>query len=333
MKQSSVLDKVYARWSGRNPFFRHGWGDREVLIERLSQVEFKATEPIDIEIDWGAERLVGKARIKEGFFRLPLDERFNLPKESLQAHVEMVLPANQESCPVCVLFAATGDQGFSRRRLTMAFPLLRSGIGSVILENPYYGRRRPSDQTGVKINSILDLWNMGFSVVEEGKALVRWLRNAGYGPIGVSGVSMGGQMAAMVGSQIREPIAIVPCVAPHSAAAVFLDGVMSKSYDPRVLHSEFEHEDHSMDFLRSILERCDVRLFPPPFYPQASILVGALHDAYILPDAVLKLHEHWPGSQLRWLNTGHIGAFLFYRDHFQQAILEAFSALGHPSKG
>ncbi len=38
-------------------------------------------------------------------------------------------------------------------------------------------------------------------------------------------------------------------------------------------------------------------------------------------------HTHWPGSTMRWLGTGHVGAFLFHRSDFLKAIREAFARL------
>jgi hypothetical protein len=44
--------------------------------------------------------------------------------------------------------AGTGDHGFSRRLVT-ALPLVSEGIAALILESPYYGRRRPIHQVRV----------------------------------------------------------------------------------------------------------------------------------------------------------------------------------------
>ena len=41
-----------------------------------------------------------------------------------------------------VHLAATGDEGFSLRREYIAKPLLEKGIASVVLQVPFYGKRR-----------------------------------------------------------------------------------------------------------------------------------------------------------------------------------------------
>jgi hypothetical protein len=56
----------------------------------------------------------------------------------------MVVPTlEHKQFPLCIQLAATGDQGLWKRRRFIAQPLLAQGIGSLILENAYYGSRRP----------------------------------------------------------------------------------------------------------------------------------------------------------------------------------------------
>jgi hypothetical protein len=50
--------------------------------------------------------------------------------------------------PVIFHFAGTGDQNFWRRRWLLAKPLLTEhNVASLILENPFYGVRKPKNQT------------------------------------------------------------------------------------------------------------------------------------------------------------------------------------------
>jgi hypothetical protein len=72
-----------------------------------------------------------------------------LPKEAESARFELLLPQKWKgnSKPLYINMAGTGDHFYWRRRYLFAFPLLKTGgIGSVLLENPYYGSRKPRDQ-------------------------------------------------------------------------------------------------------------------------------------------------------------------------------------------
>jgi pimeloyl-ACP methyl ester carboxylesterase len=134
-------------------------------------------------------------------------------------------------------------------------------------------------------------------------------------------------MAAQAGLAFGEPLAIIPCIAPHSASAVFTEGVLRRYCAWDVLEAGLDGDRPARDLMREILGLSDIRNYPPPVRPEAAFLVGAKGDAYIPPESVLLLHRHWPGSDLQWLDTGHVGAFLFHRGAFLRAIRNAFSRL------
>lgn len=81
-----------------------------------------------------------------------------------------------EHRPVVILLPGTGEQGFRRRRHCVSYPLARLGIGSLILEGPYYGSRRPPEQRGSKLATLTDLPLLGWVTIQEARSLVKWLR-------------------------------------------------------------------------------------------------------------------------------------------------------------
>jgi pimeloyl-ACP methyl ester carboxylesterase len=183
------------------------------------------------------------------------------------------------------------------------------------------------------LNRFSDLWTMGRATVAEGQSLMLWLREAGFNRLGVCGISMGGHMAARIGALSQEPVAIAACVAPHSAAAVFTEGILKNYLAWDILNRRLDGSGSAVDFMRNILSLTDIRNYPLPARPDAAFLVAASKDAYIPPESVSILHRHWPGSNLRWLDTGHVGAFLFHRRDFLEAAIQAFSRLEVPCHG
>ncbi|HOS77364.1 MAG TPA: alpha/beta hydrolase family protein, partial [Syntrophales bacterium] len=323
---ASLLDRLYASQSNKRLFFRDGWGDLP-LLERLAREGPVQTPAPAIRIDWEPPRDAPGAVLQAGSFASPFTGA-GFPEASRTAYVERILPRGADArTSVCVHFAATGDEGFERRRRTLALPLAREGIGSLLLENPFYGRRRPPDQHSKMLNRFSDLWAMGGATVLEGRALVRWLGEAGCERIGVSGVSMGGGMAAQVGVLAERPVAIASFITPNSASAVFTEGVLKHYLAWDVLNRQLDGKGAAVEFMRTLLDLSDLRRLPPPARPDAAYLVAAKRDAYIPPAAAERLHAHWPGSHLQWLNTGHIGAFLFHRRTFLAAIRSAFDQL------
>lgn len=100
----------------------------------------------------------------------------------------------------------------------MAKPLLKeTGIGSIILENPfcefhtvvtndYYcywiadGYRKPADQTRSALRNVSDIFVMGGCLILECITLFNWCKRNGFGPLGVTGISMGGHVSAVDGN-------------------------------------------------------------------------------------------------------------------------------------
>jgi hypothetical protein len=323
---TSLLDRLYAAQSNRHLFFKDGWGNLSRLRE-LHRAGLCPGEPRSIEIRWEKVVVNRSAFFRRGIFPSPYTD-LPLPEESRTSCVEWIMPQHSDGdTPICVHFAATGDQGFERRRRVLALPLLREGIGALILENPYYGRRRPPGQHAKTLNRFSDLWAMGGATVEEGRSLMQWLRREGYGRLGVCGISMGGSVAARVAVLEKTPVAMIGCVTAHSASSVFTEGVLKNYLAWGILNRELDGDGSAMALMRGFLDLTDLRRFPAPKRPEAAFLVAASHDAYVPPPSAAMLHAHWPGSKMRWLGTGHVGAFLFHRRTFLAAIRDAFACL------
>ena len=319
------LDHLYGRLARGDGFFSGGWGDlsawrSEGLLHKL------LGDPPPIEIHWTREDSSKGAVIREGWFDSPLAGE--LPTQSKRAAIQCLWPTPDHRGAVCLHMAATGDEGFARRRRTLAGPLLAHGVGAVILENPYYGVRRPPGQKGVSLHQVRDLFAMGFGSLLEGLCVLRWLDEQGFGPLGVSGVSMGGQMAVTIGSVAPMPLAISPCIASHSATPVFTEGMLSRGCDWEALSAEVGGAQIARSRLRDMLDETDIRLAPSPRAPHAVVQVAARRDAYLPQRCARIIREHCPGSALRWLDTGHVSGFVLHRKAFKAAILESFERLG-----
>jgi hypothetical protein len=68
--------------------------------------------------------------------------------------------------------------------------------------------------------------------------------------------------------------------------------------------------------------------FDPPMAPDAAILVSARGDGFIPASEAQALHDHWPGSELRWLDTFHVAAGVMHSRAYHSAIEDAFANLG-----
>ena len=236
--RNTASDKFFRSASAfMSKFFQHGWGDLETYrkLAELQQLVwnkqkmreiYKFLQNVDIKLSDG-KKLNSCMTVFKGEFKSPLASLAPkmLPTESQTAHFQLVLPNKwDKQKPLCIHLAGTGDHFFWRRRHFMAAPLAKDyNIASIILENPFYGYRKPKNQMRSAVNNVSDIFVMGAALMLECVSLLFWCQRNGYGPLGITGISMGGHMATIAASGWTKPIAIVPCLSWTSAAPAFTE--------------------------------------------------------------------------------------------------------------
>ncbi|KAL2652340.1 hypothetical protein R1flu_020468 [Riccia fluitans] len=345
-----LLDHLYGAITHRlrlaPQFFTGGWGGQNMLMleqitkqllqQGLQQVSAQHWPPPVVRPVWKTVWESRNARLQEGIFSTPCEDvvRQALPVESQIGRVRLLTPKNvprhESSCVVHL--AGTGDHGFERR-LRLGGPLLKDNIATLVLESPYYGNRRPKGQRGARLLCVSDLLLLGRATIEESRALLHWLdQEEGYGKLGVCGLSMGGVHAAMVGSLHPKPLATVPLLAPHSAAAAFCEGILQYGLAWEALMRDEAAAagmtlEKAKERMRTILSLTDITKFPIPKNPRAVIFVAATDDGYIPKYSMQQLHAAWPESEVRWVTGGHVSSFILHNKAFQQAIRDGLRRL------
>ncbi|XP_070693302.1 protein ABHD18-like [Pempheris klunzingeri] len=451
----SRLDIFYRRLL-LSKLFIGGWGKPEDLkrIFEFRKIigdreKCKFLVPKDYPIYINKTEDHADCQIHDGFFISPLEHFVPgiLPTEAVKARFQFIVPKRwQKNRPVCIHLAGTGDHFFWRRRTLMARPMIKeAGMASLLLENPYYGYRKPKDQLRSSLKNVSDLFVMGGALILESSVLLSWLEREGYWPLGMTGISMGGYMASLAVTNWPKPIPLIPCLSWSTASSVFTTGVLSKAVNwtelekqyainsvyeeeiiklleycgadslkmdpelvqnadslehllglsgddrlqavygqgekpkaggeagrglligteegrtgdrldeflssvnnsgtsldtrPRILHANNTlhgkrtksdkccrpslHRE-SMSFMKGVMDECThMANFSVPVDTSLIIVVQAKEDAYIPRTGVLSLQEIWPGCEVRYLNGGHISAYLFKQNVFRRAIYDAF---------
>ncbi|UQA59103.1 alpha/beta hydrolase family protein [Polyangium aurulentum] len=308
----------------RSPrYFSDGWGP-------LTELEALLAPPrpaFDLPgITLGPIHGEGRLLVQEGHFESPAATG-PMPAACRKARFQLVLPAGAGARPpVCLLLSASGDEGFGRRR-SLARELSRHGIGALLLENPYYGARRPPGQRGVAVRTVVDLLLMFRAAAVESVALLQWLRGRGHVRVGVSGFSMGGSVAAYTAALCQEPVAAIPVAAAHAVAPIFEKGVLSEMADWRALGASDGDASGIRKRLCEILAPASITALPPPAAPGSAIVLFAREDGFVPPSSTGRLAEHWQGAELRHLPGGHVSAFLTQRGAMVRAVCDAFARL------
>ena len=302
--------------SGR--LYPDGFG--EGLERRVAAVRDYQGPAESLDIRWSAPRRLIGVTVREGRFRSPAADV--LPSESWTAHVERWIPGHR--APVLLVLAATAEEGVARRR-PLARWLARHGIGAVLLENPFYGARRPAGQRGPILRTVADQFAMNLATVKEASALLRTFHDDGL-DVGVTGYSQGGVMAAFATAVSDFSVAAIPRGAACASEPIFTSGALSAQMRWDVLAREAGSLAAAKARFAAALAPVRLDRYPAPRDPSRAILVASRHDGFIPAEEAEALHRWWSGSELRWVEGGHLTGLVLHHHVHRKAVLDAFGA-------
>lgn len=315
-------------------FFKNGWGPyqqrHDTWLRKLRAQKLPAV-PENLQIE-------SKPVLKTPFVHLTFDSPAAalLPSESTVAHALYIPAVNYKrphrrttdwkymmehaSDPLVLLLAATGDHGFYRRLALHSLFLRKRGIASIILESPFYGRRRPRGQIGAQLRHVHELSDLGRATIEESRYILTVFRRAGCRHMAVAGISQGGLHAAMVAAATPAwPIDVVAAFAPHSAAPVFTEGALSTFVDWHALGTSARPR------LRDALSVSDITKFPTGHPQTKGALIFARDDQYITRESVQIWRKARPQMKVMWVRGGHVTGSILRFPTVNQAILDVLN--------
>jgi dienelactone hydrolase len=315
------LDGMSARALARTPagrrVFRRGWGDPDALAAYLE--EAAAVTPIpELPIEEGPEGRFDSLVARDLSFESP--GRF-LPGPSRVARARLAGATGGEDRLV-VIMAAWNDHGY-HGRLRLARDLAARGIASVMLEQPFYGDRRPVPGEEQPIATVADFMWMGRAAVLEGRVLADHFRRRGY-RVGVTGYSMGGNMAGFLSAALPFPVATALLASPFSPGPPFMHGILRVTIDWEALGGDHPETRRR---LSEVLHTASILRFPAPAHTGAAVLVAATRDGYVPTASVQAIHRHWPGSVMEWVGGGHASLLWFHRDRLVEVVERSFARL------
>ena len=333
-----IIDDLYAYLENKvtarraeSRFFSKGWGNHAAIGEVQRKI-FSGTPPVDIEVRWENEWRPHRGHYaRDGLFETS-HFRAYLPEESRTCYFRIISPEPELRCPVYVHMAASGEEGYAAREASIAVPLLARGCGSLIVEHPYLGRRRPAAQRSTRPNHVSDLLLLGGTAIEEARSILQWLYRRGHPRLGITGVSMGGHLAALAGVLTAFDLAIVPYVAPHSAVPVFTEGLIKKACDWEKLAGNDIHKEFAEQKLRKYLQCTAIDQFPLPRNQAVVIAIAARDDRFVPAHSVEAPSRHWPNAELRCIEGGHVSSILGQQNSHLAALVDAMDMLGEVQK-
>ena len=317
--QKSIIDRAYRAATNNELFFNRGCGDYEYL-EELTEIYHAMPELKNIEIKWQKPTNLLGIEMSNGTFISSANKY--LPSESKIAYLRKVMPENaNKNTPIVVHFPGTGDEGFKRREFFLAVPLAKKGIGSIILEAPYYGQRRPHHQNSMYIREASDLFKMVHCMFEEGRSILDYLEKEGYQKVVTTGFSMGGVLSVMTSFHHEIVSGVVPCVTPHSPHPVFLEQTLKDAINWNAMWKTLPDDFKSpQEFLSKYFNLSNMQTFPRLRIPKEVEIIAATHDAYVPVESGEILAEELNANKVTWVDGGHVSALVLYSNIVRKKI-------------
>jgi len=74
----------------------------------------------------------------------------------------------------------------------------------------------------------------------------------------------------------------------------------------------------ALSFMKGIMDECThLKNFKSPVDMDIVIAVCATRDGYVPQHNMDKLEDVWPGAEVRYVDTGHVAAFILHRNTFK----------------
>lgn len=309
------LDRAYAAYSSRDKLFSEGWGDERV-IDSLASGRFFSDEIASLAPAFGPARQEGSLEVRDATCISPLPR---LPEPARTMHLRWLRAPRVPTRGAALILAGSREEGYARRTSVFA-PLTADGLELFLLENPFYGLRRPPGQSGGNVRTVAEQMLLNLGMIEESRALLSWLARS-HQRITIAGYSMGGHMALCAGVLAGRDVGIAAMAAGASPVPIYTRDLLSRSVDFAALaRSRGTTLDEARSRLAALFGRADATLLPPPPVPSRAVLVAIERDGYVSLDECVRLHAHWPGSTLRRVAGGHVSAMFTQRDALRAAV-------------
>jgi len=294
--------------------FPKGWGAGLSELNKIFELNLPLPMP-KIKITWLEEKKDGHLPYQEGTFWVPQSE--HLPEEIRDAHFRFIPPTSPDK-KLCLLLAGWGEHGYNLR-MRLARALYEAGIGTLLLENPFHGRRIVPGRAGTPVLTVAESGYLVHAAVYEGRALLRYFNDQGFA-VGVSGFSMGGAMAGMIAVSHPHPLPTALLAAPYSPEVGMLGGLLRRGINWKQLSTLKDPEEK----LRKLFRQVSLLGLDPPMKGSRIIMMGARNDRIVRAKFIEEFHRHWSHSELRWRPGGHISLWLFEVDAMSATIIDSF---------
>ncbi len=261
--------------------------------------------------------------LSDGYFESPRSDL--LSAAVVRVHVRRVRVPGVRRDRAFVVLAGSREEGFRLRHFMWA-QSVRTHADAYFIENPYYGSRRAPGQRSANIPTVSQHLAMNVASVSEASALLAYL-GGHYAQVAVAGYSMGGFMATLAAQVTRLPLALIALAAGTTPRPIYTTTLFARAIDFGALAKGQRSKESARERLGQLFHLGSVQRQPLPLRPTACVIVACKRDGFVPPVEAVRLHQHFVGSELRWLNTGHVVAPLAHARSMRRALLDGLDRL------
>jgi len=191
--------------------------------------------------------------------------------------------------------------------------LYRAGYEILLCTLPFHGARRgwaePFSGYGYFAHGLASLNEAMLNSIHDLRLWLDYLLDRGAPSVGISGLSLGGYLSALLAS-VDDRLAY--CI-PNSPVVSPID--MAREWLPMrwLLHAVMRRSGIGVEDLRHALALHSPLSYTPKIAAQRLLIIGGAGDRLTPPRFVHLLHQHWQGSALHWFPGNHVV-------HLQQGV-------------
>jgi len=191
----------------------------------------------------------------------------------------------------------------------MSARLAKAGIAAFLIIQPYSYNRRPLPRIeGVELLSgdVPQMVGALRQAVLDARRAMDWLSTRpDIDPtrMGISGISLGGVLAALIAGVDRRAQFLVTIVGGTDVSDVIFDSAITSGLHPALLYHGVTY-----DSLKRDMAPVEPANWLRGFDPKNALLFNGRYDVFISPKQARHLAEALGGARIVWTPTGHYGA-------------------------
>jgi len=182
----------------------------------------------------------------------------------------------------------------------------RQGWDIVLFTLPFHGKRRgrfdPFSGYGYFSQGFAQTSEAMLQSIYELRIVMNHLEDQGVPGMGMSGLSLGGYLTALMAS-VDDRLAFA---IPNAAVVSPVDMIMEWPPLSTVLAPVMPLAGLTIQDLRHITALHSPLTWAPVIAPERLLIIAGAGDRFTAPRYQTLLHKHWPGSQLHWFPGNHV---------------------------